>query len=521
MLKTVVCGTFGTNPKTCLLMKLKKLFKNIKDVKFRSPKDPEITGICAHSKFTAPGNLFIAKKGMVDDGSDFIYEAQAAGAVAVLTDMFDPSLRDIVQIIHPHPEKIEAELASTYYMFPSEELFAIGITGTNGKTTTSFLCRYLLQNLIASKESHQIGLIGTIEYILGKQRYRAMRTTPDVVSNHKMLREMCKQGCKAVVMEVTSHALDQARVKNIAFDVAIFTNLTLDHLDYHETMDAYAAAKNRLFTSLEVGGSEKLKKRPPCAVVNTDSPWTKKILQNCPAQVMTYSICDNQADLVAENVQLTLYGTSFDLRYQGKVFAVETPLIGRFNVYNILASIGACLHYGASIKAILALLKNCPSVPGRLELVPNNRDLKIYVDFAHSPDSLENVLECLCELKKGKVFTVFGCGGDRDKTKRPQMAAIAEKYSDFTFVTSDNPRSEDPNSICQEIAKGFQNKEAFAIFPDRKEAITRAIEGASPEDIVLIAGKGHETGQIFGHKTIEFVDAKAAQEACAALEPCR
>lgn len=480
-------------------MRLRKLFKEINDAQIKGARDPEITGICSNSKLVAPGSLFIAKQGLVNDGASYIVEAIQAGASAVLTDIFDPSLKEIVQVIHKNPASIEGQLAHDYYKSPSRELFVVGITGTNGKTTTSFLTKYLLDHLSGATA----GLIGTIEYIIGKSRYQAVRTTPDIISNQKMLREMCHQGCQDAIMEVSSHALMQGRVDKIYFNVAIFTNLTEEHLDYHQTMDAYCAAKNLLFKNLDQGTA---------AVVNADSPWVERIIKDCKAPIFTYGIL-NQADLMASDIKLTTEGTSFSLHYQAQVYPVQIPLIGRFNVYNCLAALGACLKKGFKIEKMIPLLPTCPSVSGRLEPVLNAKGLKIYVDFAHSADSLENVLSCLTELKTGKIITVFGCGGDRDKAKRPSMANSAERYSDFCIVTSDNPRSENPGSICEEIASAFK-KNAYIIEIDRKKAIAKAIEMASPLDIILIAGRGHETSQIFAHKTIEFDDCKIAKELC-------
>lgn len=499
-------------------MKLKKLFKDLKDIQIKSAKDPEISGICSNSKLAAPGNLFIARKGLVSDGTQYIAEAVQAGAVAIVTDMYDPSLKNVVQVIHPDPSAIEGFLAAVYYKFPSDELFMVGITGTNGKTTTSFLVKYLLDQLV-EKNKNYTGLIGTIEYIIGQQRYQAIRTTPDVLSNQKMLREMCKQGCQAAVMEVTSHALDQGRVNNVHFDVAVFTNLTIDHLDYHGTMDAYCSTKNVLFRTLGQNQSEKFNKNPPCAVVNADSPWLEKMIDGCKSKTLTYAI-ENPADLKACMIKLTPGGTDFTLEYKSRNFPVSIPLVGRFNVYNCLAAIGVALVHGDPLEKIIGLLSRCPSVPGRLEPVSNSENLKIYVDFAHTSDALENVLDCLNELKTGRIITVFGCGGDRDKSKRPLMAAVAENYSDFCIVTSDNPRNEMPEAICKEIVAGFKNAERHVIELDRKKAIMKAIEMANPDDIILIAGKGHEMCQIFAHKTIEFNDRKVAQELCSSrLKP--
>ncbi len=489
-------------------MKLKKLLKEIPYKQFKGSKEIEITGICANSKLVSPGNLFIARKGHSVDGSHYIPEAIAAGAVAILTDIFDPSLKSVAQIIHPDVASLEGLVASVYYQAPSDEMFMVGITGTNGKTTTTFLIKHLLDKL-----QGPCGLIGTIEYIIGQHRYQATRTTPDVTSNHKMLREMVLQGCRSAVMEVTSHALDQGRVAHIDYDVAIFTNLTLDHLDYHQTMDNYCAAKNKLFRSL----APTAKKKEKWAIGNVDSPWHERLLEGCPAKKISYAIA-SPADLVARHVELTPAGTRFELVYKGQSYPCTIPLVGRFNVYNSLAAIAVGLTRGAPVEKILEILSQAPSVPGRLQPVPNPLDLKIYVDFAHSDDALLNVLDCLQELKKGRLITVFGCGGDRDQSKRPKMARVAEEYSDVAIVTSDNPRSEDPQEIARQVVAGFKNPARHLVELDRRAAIGRAIEMATPDDIVLIAGKGHESYQIFAHKTVEFDDAKVASQLCAAGE---
>lgn len=489
-------------------MKLKKLCKDIPRLQIKGSKEIEITGICSNSKLVAPGNLFIARKGRADDGARYISEAVAAGAAAILTDMYDPSLKGVVQLLHPRVGEIEGILAAQYYQFPSDRLFMVGITGTNGKTTTSFLIKYLLDRLDGPS-----GLIGTIEYIIGPHRYQAVRTTPDVVSNHKMLREMCLQGCSSAIMEVTSHALDQGRVQNIDFDVAVFTNLTVDHLDYHETMEAYCAAKNRLFRSLIRKGSSKSQIFPPRALVNADSPWLSSILEGCEASLFTYGI-DLPADLQASEIELSSSGTLFSVIYQQERYACKTPLVGRFSVYNCLAAMGVALLKGYPMNEIIPCLGDFPPVPGRLQPVSNPLELKIYVDFAHTEDALQNVLECLTELKKGRIITVFGCGGDRDQTKRPKMGAVVERFSDISIVTSDNPRSEDPEQICREIIQGFSRADAYLLEVDRRKAIEKAIACATPDDIILIAGKGHENYQIFAHKTIEFDDCTVAAEIC-------
>ena len=481
-------------------MKLKKLLRRTPIKKIYGPKDIEITGLTSNSKLVCPGHLFIAKRGRVEDGAKYIPEAIRSGAKAVLTNFYDPSL-NVTQIIYPDIALIEPLLAAEFYDHPSREMLIIGVTGTSGKTTTTFLIKHLLDTL-----GKQSGLIGTIEYINGQRRYPATRTTPDVISNHKMLREMKHHGCEAAVMEVTSHALDQNRVELIDFDVAVFTNLTLEHLDYHKTVEAYAAAKQKFFLSL----NSKNKKSPKVACFNADSPWSAYMSEGCKAKILTFGCVEN-ADFKAENIALTPSGTHFDLIYLGEKRKAFTPMAGRFNVYNALGAIAALASQGHPLDKILDALKTFPGVPGRLELVANPLNLKVFVDFAHKEDALINVLDCLKEFKVGKIITVFGCGGDRDRTKRPKMARAIEENSDIVILTNDNPRTEDPALIAKEAAAGFQQNKAL-IELDRKKAIGKAIELATLDDIVLIAGKGHEPYQIFAHKTIEFDDRKVALE---------
>jgi UDP-N-acetylmuramoyl-L-alanyl-D-glutamate--2,6-diaminopimelate ligase len=493
-------------------MKLKKLLKEFPNAVIKGSKELEITGICSNSKLAVPGNLFIARKGRADDGAAYIPEAVEAGAAAILTDIYDPLLdKAVTQIIHPHVSSLEGAIAAHYYQFAADEMFMVGITGTNGKTTTSFLIKHLLDQV-----DGPCGLIGTIEYIIGEHRYQAVRTTPDAVSIQKMLREMAQQACRSAVMEVTSHALDQNRVDCIDFDVAIFTNLTLDHLDYHQTMENYLSAKNKLFRSLDPSKTKKAYPYPKMAIVNADSPWHQKVLRGCQAKILTYGI-DADADLKAENIALSPLGTSMTVNYRGKKCDLSWPLAGRFNVYNCLATIGVGLSRQLPLEKIADILEKAPFVQGRLQFVPNPLGLKIYVDFAHSDDALLNVLQCLQEFKTGKLIVVFGCGGNRDTNKRPKMAKVSEQYADLTIVTSDNPRNEDPAEIIHQIVSGFSKKKSHLIEIDRYAAIQKAISMASRDDIILIAGKGHEPYQIFANKTIPFDDRNVASEICSLI----
>jgi UDP-N-acetylmuramoyl-L-alanyl-D-glutamate--2,6-diaminopimelate ligase len=477
-------------------MKLKRLIADCPIEVYRGPQDIEITGLCTHSRLVAPGNLFIAKKGSVDDGAKYIEEAISSGAVAILTDLPNPFLKGVAQLLHPAPQTIEAKLAARFYGYPSDTLFTVGVTGTNGKTTAAYLIKHLYDQL-----AFPCGLIGTIEYIIGNHHFEAARTTPDAITCQKLLKEMVKQGCTAAVMEVSSHGLAQGRCDQISFDLAIFSNLSQDHLDYHGNMETYAKEKAKLFAGLS---EEKT------AIINNESPWKESILAGCKAKILTYGFSSKDL-LYATEIQLNPGKTEFSVNYQGEKVRFSWEMIGRYNILNCLAALAACLVRGAPLRALPPFVQSFPPVPGRLEKVENFRGLNLFVDYAHTPDALEQVLSCLQEIKQGKIITVFGCGGDRDKSKRPKMGNAAEKGSDFAIVTSDNPRSEDPQKICAEVAAGFSSSN-FTVVVDRRQAIEQAIEMATPKDLILIAGKGHETYQLFAYQTIPFDDRKIAQE---------
>ena len=477
-------------------MKLKKLISDLPVKVYRGARDIEITGLRAHSKQVAPGHLFIAKKGTVDDGTKYVEEAIANGAVAILSSQPNPFLKTVTQLIHPDVRLIEAELASKFFDYPSRSLFIVGITGTNGKTTITFWSQHLLNGL-----GIPCGMIGTIEYRIGSYCFEAELTTPDVITNQKLLKEMKKQNLLAAVIEVSSHGLTQGRVTNIDFDTAIFSNLTPDHGDYHESMEAYACEKAKLFSML----SEK-----QIAIVNYDSAWTEKILINCPAKRLSYGF-SQKADLVAYDIQLYSDRTAFLASYQGESVRFHLNVIGRFNILNALAAMAVSLVRGVSITKLPSLVATFPPVPGRLEKIDNLAGLSIFVDYAHTPDALKRVLMCLKEIFQERIITVFGCGGDREHQKRSQMGKIAGDYSYLTFITSDNPRTEEPGAICQEIASGFTSSN-YLVEVNRRLAIVGAIEMATKKDVVLIAGKGHETYQLIGHQTLPFDDRKVARE---------
>ncbi len=478
-------------------MKLKKLIQGLK-LEVKGSKEIEISGLSSDSRRTAPGNLFIAKKGSSLDGNEYIARAIDSGASAILTQFYNPFVK-IPQLIHPDPQTIEAQLASRYYNSPSNDLFVVGVTGTNGKTTTTYLIKHLLDAL-----KKPCGLIGTVETILGRKRSFSTLTTHDVLSNQKLLREMIEEGCQAAVLEVSSHGLDQGRVGQVQFDVALFTNLTPDHLDYHANEEEYALAKKRLFQLLD-----KSVKPRKTAIANADDPRHVQLLDGCFSPQILFGMSE-KADLRAEAIELSLKGSRFTACYKGDAQVFTTPLIGRFNIYNLLGAIAVGLHYGCTLKEMAPLFAHVKAAPGRLETVESRTGKHIFVDYAHTSDALFNVLTTLKAITKKRIITVFGAGGSRDPGRRIGLAKAAESHSDLCIITSDNPRQEDPQEICRQILSAFQAPEKARVELDRKKAIELAIAQAEPGDAVLIAGKGHERMQIFSHQTVPFDDREVA-----------
>ncbi|MGR3972984.1 MAG: UDP-N-acetylmuramoyl-L-alanyl-D-glutamate--2,6-diaminopimelate ligase [Candidatus Rhabdochlamydia sp.] len=481
-------------------MKLKALIKGISSLEVKGNKEVQIKGISAHSKNIAPGFLFIVKQGSSFDGSLFLKEALSAGAVAVLCDTFHPFLTGITQLIHPDPSAFERLLVERFYDTPAQKLQVIGVTGTNGKTTTTYLIRYLLTS------AHKgCGLIGTIEWSAGSKIYTPTHTTPDLFILNRLFAEMVLAHQPYVAVEITSHALVQKRVEGVPVQMAIFTNLSQDHLDYHQTMEQYALAKASLFQNLAPSSF---------AIINKDDPYGVKMIENCRANIYSYGI-DQEADVRAIHLEMTPEGMTFKIVCNDEIKEFKTCLIGKFNVYNILAAVTAGLLAHLSLAQMQSALATFKGIPGRLERVSNVRKLPIFVDYAHTPDALDHVLKTLQNLKgKGRIITVYGCGGNRDASKRPLMGKIGEEGSDIVILTTDNPRKEDPQLIINEVLQGCVHKEKIRVQLDRKQAICEAIDLATPKDVILIAGKGHETTQVFAYRTIEFDDRKVAQDAC-------
>jgi len=486
-------------------MKLKKLLKKFPEIEVQGWKDIDIVDVVSNSQKIVPGSLFIARRGKQFDGNRFVPEAISSGAACVLSDVYDPSISHITQLLTDDVAAIEPKIAAEFWQYPSQDLHMVGITGTSGKTTVSYLVRHLFTYF-----GVEAGLIGSVAHVRGEKSIKAAHTTPNATALQRLLREFVCEGMKAAVMEVSSHGLSQGRVEAVEFDTAVFTNLSHEHLDYHMNMKEYARAKRKLFTSLR-----KTERKDPVIIVNKQDPWAEFITKDSIGRFFTYAI-EEGADLVASCLQLRNDGSSFTLHFQGEETFVRSPLLGRFNVENCLAAAAVFLSRGYPLEEVVRALTTAQAPPGRLELVDNVLDLRIYVDHAHKENALCNVLQTVRETTKGKVIAIFGCGGNRDKAKRPLMAKAAEEKADVVIVTSDNPRSENPDAIIQEICSGFTTMEPI-IRSCRRDAICTAVELAQPDDCILIAGKGHEKEQIFDGSTVDFDDCLVAQECCQQL----
>ena len=483
-------------------MKLDALLSNIASVKIDGSLDREITAIAYDSRRVKPGTLFVALRGEKVDGSQFVEQAIAAGAEAVVSEVAEFRTR-ATNVIVADARVALADLAAAFYQHPARALKIAGVTGTNGKTTTAFLLKHICETAM-----HRCGLIGTVRYEVGERILPAARTTPESLDLHDLLWQMRSAGCKAVAMEVSSHALMQERVRGVEFDAAIFTNLTQDHLDYHKTMDAYFAAKTRLFSGLV-----KQTRKQGKAVINLDDRYGAQLAGTFGKEipVTTYGV-GVQADFRASNVRIDFSGTSYQLDAGGKSYLVRLPQIGQFNVYNSLAAIAGAHALGVDVRSGVLALANAPAVPGRLEAVPAQRKFRVFVDYAHTDDALQNVIKTCRQLNPARLIVVFGCGGNRDKTKRPRMGAVVDGHADFSIVTSDNPRKEEPLAIIGDITPGMKRGN-YEVIVDRREAIFKAIAMAEPRDIILIAGKGHETYQEFADHTAPFDDVAVARQA--------
>lgn len=481
-------------------MTFESIIEYCKPVSVTGPAPAEVGKLCQDSRDIEPGDLFIAIRGTKSDGHNFISEAVENGASAIICEE-DLPYKNICTVVVKNTRKLLGPLAQFMAGNPADSLTIIGITGTNGKTTVATLIWQILIKL-----GHKASLLGTVEKKILNKTFKSKLTTADPIELANDLREMVRAGSKYLVMEVSSHALDQKRVKGISFDVAIFTNLSHDHLDYHDSFSNYASAKKKLFNKLNSSS---------WAITNVDDPRGEWITNSTPAKVLSFSF--EGKGLIHPELKKS--------DEKGNVFLIDstkvkTPLVGKFNAYNAVEALLACTALGLDGREVAQALSDCKGAPGRMERVTrpgsdSKREPTIFVDYAHTPDALENVSETIREFIKPdqNLLILFGCGGDRDRLKRPKMAEIAEKYADNIYVTSDNPRTEDPGKIITEILGGFSSTKNVIQLLSRKKAIDKCIAGAGDNDIILIAGKGHETYQEINGTRTHFDDREIAREA--------
>lgn len=486
-------------------MNNKLIFSVVPDAVITGKLRKPLSLLTDDSRKVIPGSCYVAVRGTQFDGHTAIPAAIEAGAVAIVAETPCPetaAAKGICWVQVKDTHIADGLLMSAWHDFPSTQMVVLGVTGTNGKTTISYLT-----NAIFRTTWQRAGLIGTIMYDDGAHRVPSHNTTPGSAELQAMMADMLRNGCRALAMEVSSHALTQQRTAGTAFRVGIFTNLTQDHLDYHGSMEEYYQAKKKLFTAMAEVSEHKT-----VAVINIDDEYGRRLAgEMAPLmKVRTYGTAAD-ADFRAVPRILSMKGSQYELVYNGRSYLVRTPLIGAFNLSNSLAALAGAVAAGVNLRDAITCLAQSPQVPGRMELVSSVNNVQCFVDYAHTPDAVENVCRTMKELcRQGRVITVFGCGGDRDRTKRPLMGEAAARYSDVCIVTSDNPRSEDPEQIIDEIMPGIPTEKQHRI-TDREEAIRAALEMTRPGDCVLIAGKGHENYQIFADKTITFSDADAVR----------
>ncbi len=495
-------------------MKITRIAELI-NARLSGPSSGDAVDITHDSRQVRDGTLFVAIKGATVDGHRFLDDVLRRGAAGVISESDPPGgfPRPWLKVTNARAALAIAASAVNYH--PSHKLDLIGITGTNGKTTTTYLCRSL-----AEAAGQKAAMLTTVEYRIGDRSEAAVRTTPEASDTNRFLRQAVQEGCSMAVMEASSQAIDLNRCDALSFKVAVFTNLTRDHLDYHGTMENYFDAKKKLFDG-------RLGEKPACCVVNIDDEWGAKLtddLKERGQKVLTISLpaADSEgfgmaADLTAEDIEVSLlFGTSFSLKTSQGITRITSPLVGRPHVYNILSASAVAMELGYDMDSIVEGISECTGAPGRFERVQHAGDFAMIVDYAHTDDALMNTLATARELAKGRIITVFGCGGDRDKSKRPLMGRVAGVGSDLVIITSDNPRTEDPVKIIHEIETGVsETGTEYQMVPDRRDAIFRAVAAARPNDVVIIAGKGHETYQIIGNDKFDFDDRVIAAEAAA------
>ncbi len=486
-------------------MILKDLLRGVPVLTVEGNEGAEIRGLAYSSKDVKPGFLFAALKGARTDGYAFAPEAAANGAVAVLSDRPRPEGITATWIRVFDPREALALCSAIFYGQPSHRMKVVGITGTKGKTTTTFILEAILKTAGA-----RTGVVGTITHRGPDFEFDAKRTTPEAPDLQRMLRDMLDQGATHCLMEVSSHSLDLKRVQGISFDVAVFTNLSGEHLDYHRTMDDYFAAKKKLFV---------LNSKKRIAVVNEDDPWGKRLIPDLPMSTITFGL-EPAALVRAERCRLNGTGIEALVKFPGGQMMITSALSGKHNLYNLLAAFAVALALNVPPGVIRDGIASLKQVPGRFEKIENDRGFNIYVDYAHTDSSLRSLLETVKDLRPSRILLVFGCGGDRDRSKRERMGEVAGRFADWTFVTSDNPRSEDPMTIIREIEQGLikSGTEKYGLVPDRREAIREALAFARKDDYILVAGKGHESYQELADRVIPFNDGDVIREILASME---
>lgn len=464
-------------------MKLRELIKNLSIIEMNADAELEISGVSYDSRKTKKGDMFVAIRGFEADGHKFIPKAVENGAAVILCEE-KPSC-DIPYVLVSDSRYGLAIVSRDFFGDPASEMTMIGITGTSGKTSSSYLIKHMLESKLDAK----VGLIGTNGNMIGDEFLHTEHTTPESYELHKLFRHMADSGCTHVVMEVSSHSLTLERVAGIHFDVALYTNLSQDHLDFHGTMEEYAAAKRKLFSMCSLG------------CFNLDDAWADFMRDGASCRTMTFSTEKNEADLVAKDIRLTADGVRFASVSGDEISMTKLGIPGMFSVYNALGTMSVGLALGLSLADCSDAMSSAKGVKGRLEIVPTGRDFSVVIDYSHKPDALEKVLKTLKPVTRGRLIALFGCGGDRDKLKRPIMGRIAADNADLVVVTSDNPRTEDPDEIIREIVAGMKDKRTpTKVICDRREAIAWAIDNAAPGDVLLLAGKGHEDYQVVGHE---------------------
>lgn len=493
------------------------MIKSIVEVKNKIPNsvltgnlDVKVSGLTSDSRRVKPGDIFVCIEGLTVDGHKYIDKAIELGATAIIVSK-DVNVKENIAVITVEDTREAMLFVAPYiYDYPANKMRMIGVTGTNGKTTTTHIIAHILE-----EQGYKVGVIGTVHLLINGKSYPIHNTTPDAGDLQPMLHQMVEEGVEFCIMEVSSHALALNRVSGVEFDNAVFTNLTQDHLDFHKTFENYLEAKAKLFEQVSRKNQTKENKG---AVINLDDQYGKAIMEYVSATCKTYGIGINGVPtLEAKDICISSKNTEYTLTVNGEKYKVETGTTGLFNVYNTLAAVGSCLIENIDIKNIIKSLATFKAVPGRFELIEEGQDYAVVVDYAHSPDGLENILRTAKGIAENDIIVVFGCGGDRDKSKRPIMGEIAARYANKVIITSDNPRSEEPQNIIDDIIvgvrQGIQQGNTFDVEFDREKAIKKAIKVAQKGDIVLIAGKGHEDYQILKDETIYFDDRKIARKA--------